>query len=202
MLNAAHHVRLVLTALAVASLAVLAGPVSPSWAHAELISSTPADGATLGTAPATVALTFSDPVAAQFVRVAVTTPAGTGTVAATTKGSVVTVPVPAQGPGAYRVVYRVVSADGHPVSGTLTFTVAGTPTASPSPSGTSAGASPSADASSAGASPSASSIVAVPASGADGTDGGSGWVVYAAIALAVLAGAGALALAVGRGRQP
>lgn len=200
MLKIARYVRFVLAMLAVALAAVLAGPVSPSWAHAELISSTPADGAALGTAPATCSLTFSDELAAQFVRVALTTPAGSAAVTATTRGATVTMPVADAGPGTYRVAYRVVSADGHPVSGTLTFTVTGTPTASASPSSTAA---PSAAESSA-PEPSAPAPVvsAQPAAGGTGGDeGGLGRLGFAALGVVALAGAGALFLAVGRGRR-
>ena len=41
------------------------------------------------------------------------------------RGRTVDVRLPHGGPGAYTVVYRVVSKDGHPVSGRVSFTVAG-----------------------------------------------------------------------------
>jgi len=107
---------------------VLLGPVALASAHAELISTDPAQGATVAAAPAAVRLTFSDPIDQRYVRAAVTPPGGAAAnVTATADGPTVTVPLTAAGPGAYRVEYRVVSADGHPVSGELHFTVAGSP---------------------------------------------------------------------------
>lgn len=185
--------------LALAWAAVLAGPVAPSSAHAELISSTPADGASLASVPPAASLTFTDKIAPQFVRTAVTTPGGTGTVQATTKGQVVTVPVSAQGPGAYRVAYRVVSADGHPISGEVRFTVAGTPTASVAPSASAASSPPAVASPSASASASASSVTAAPFSAEEG-EGGPNWLLFAALGLAVAAGGGAVVAAT-RGRR-
>lgn len=107
---------------------------APAYAHAELVSSDPADGAALDTAPAQVVLTFSSEVNPDLSRVAVTVdgaPADTG--APTVRGATVTVPLPG-GAGGYRVVYRVVAADGHRVDGQLRFTAAAA--AAPGPSGT------------------------------------------------------------------
>jgi hypothetical protein len=46
----------------------------------------------------------------------------------------VVTPVTLPGPGKYTVAYRVVSADGHPVEGAVTFTVTGTTAVAGSPS--------------------------------------------------------------------
>jgi len=165
---------------------LLIGPVAPTWAHAEIISSNPADGATLPSVPASVSLTFTDEIDPQFVRTAVSTPAGTTTAQATTAKQVVTIPVTSAGPGAYKVLYRVVSADGHPISGQLQFTVAGTPTATaPATTGASSASSPS---------------VAPAADSTSGSGSSSTWLLLAAVVLAVLAGAGAVFAAV-RGRR-
>jgi methionine-rich copper-binding protein CopC len=183
-------------ALALACSVLLAGPVAPTWAHAELISSNPVDGATLTSVPASAVLTFTDEIDPQFVRAAVTTPAATGLVQAATNKHVVTIPITSAGPGAYKVVYRVVSADGHPISGQLRFTVAGTPTATSlagaaasEPSGTASPGAPAA------APPTASSAASDTASGS-----GTTWLLWAAMTLAVLAGVGAVLAAV-RGRR-
>jgi methionine-rich copper-binding protein CopC len=117
---------------------VLFGPVPMASAHAGLIASDPADGATLNAPVPTVSLTFSDPIDARFVKVAVTVPAGAvpaSASAVTTSGPTVSIVIPGTAPGAYRVVYRVVSADGHPVSGTLSYAVAGSPASPPGTAG-------------------------------------------------------------------
>lgn len=129
--------------VAVAALTALA---APSSAHAALTGTDPKAGATLDALPATVRLTFSDPLDPQFVRVRVTAPDGTAVgVEPTVKGQSVTLSPDDGGAGKYTVAYRVVSKDGHPVSGTLTFTVraAAQPSASAEPSDP-AGATPTA----------------------------------------------------------
>ncbi|WP_226355133.1 copper resistance CopC family protein [Pseudonocardia sp. ICBG601] len=138
----------VLRRLAVALPAVLLALVAgaaPAWAHTELESSSPAANSQVGTAPTSVSLTFSEDIAAADATVSVTGPGGTDYAAgpATGDGDTLTVPLrPLGAAGAYTVTYRVVSDDGHPVSGTVPFTLA-----SPGPgaaAATSAAAAPSA----------------------------------------------------------
>ena len=113
------------TALA-SLLLVLSG--GPAAAHTGLESSTPADGETLTAAPDAVTLTFATAVSSEFAQVAVTGPDGESVTAGdlTIDGAVVSQPIAAEGDGGYVVAYRVVSDDGHPVSGQLAFTLTGT----------------------------------------------------------------------------
>lgn len=119
----------VLRRLAVALPAVLLALVAgaaPAWAHTELDSSSPAANAQVGTAPTSVSLTFSEDIAAADATVSVAGPGGTDYAAgpATGDGDTLTVPLrPLGAAGAYTVTYRVVSDDGHPVSGTVPFTL-------------------------------------------------------------------------------
>ena len=114
---------------------VLLGAGMPaSWAHDELVSSSPAGGATVATAPSGVELRFSAPAQALGTRVQVRGPDG----AVVSQGSpqlrdaTVTQPLADELPaGAYTVQWRVTSADGHPVSGTFGFTIP--PGAGPAP---------------------------------------------------------------------
>lgn len=95
-------------------------------AHARLVGSDPEDGATLDEAPAEVVLELSEAVQQEFTQVAVLD-ADEGhheTGEPVVAGSTVTQAVDALSAGEYRISYRVVSSDGHPVTGTLTFTVA------------------------------------------------------------------------------
>lgn len=114
-------------AVAVAFLATIASAM-PAAAHNSLIASTPRDGAQVESGPNTIELTFDQPVQTGqgLNTVAVTGPnndhweAGQVTVAS----NVVTAAVRPLGPaGAYKIGYRILSADGHPVSGELTFTL-------------------------------------------------------------------------------
>jgi methionine-rich copper-binding protein CopC len=111
-----------ITVFVAALVVFLVGP-SPADAHAELVSTSPENGARIATAPPSVELTFSEDVGSSFV--AVTAPDGTKvkTSKAHITGVRVTADLAASDQrGSYMVAYRVVSADGHPVSGTFTFT--------------------------------------------------------------------------------
>ncbi|HYJ66164.1 MAG TPA: copper resistance CopC family protein [Nocardioidaceae bacterium] len=107
---------------------VLALPASPAAAHAGLSSSNPKDGATVQNLPGEVVLEFTEPVGEPEVEVT----ASDGTVVSDgdpeALGATVTEPLATDGPsGTYTIAYRVVSADGHPVSDELTFDVRGGP---------------------------------------------------------------------------
>src|SRR5262245_36862407 len=109
--------------LGLAALVLL--PLPPAAAHAELIDSDPKDGATVQTLPDQVRLEFSEEVASPAF-VEVTAADGTQVAAGDPQvlGAAVETPLAANGPpGSYTISYRVVSADGHPVSGELTFEV-------------------------------------------------------------------------------
>jgi methionine-rich copper-binding protein CopC len=114
---------------------------SPAWAHNSLISSNPAENASMAAGPQTVVLTFDQPVqeGEGLNSVAVTGPDGKEWQGgpATVDSNVVSAPVRELGPkGTYTIGYRIVSADGHPVSGKVTFTLTkagnGTPAATSS----------------------------------------------------------------------
>lgn len=120
-------------ALAAAMLAPGALLAPAALAHSELISTDPADGAVLDAPPERVSFTFSEPLMPDFVRIIGTNPEGvTGDLpVSSVEGSTATVnwPAGAQG-GTWQVRYRVVSQDGHPIEGGITFTYDG-PTPSP-----------------------------------------------------------------------
>ncbi len=109
----------------------------PAAAHDVLVSSDPVEGATLNTAPARVQLTFNQPVRDFDPVLKVIGPNGNvfSTAPPTISGGVVSAPMVAGPAGEYRAVYRVVSADGHPVTGQISFALsaaaAGTATGQP-----------------------------------------------------------------------
>jgi len=108
-----------------AGLALLLG-ATPALAHAQFEGSDPADGASLSTGPTTVTLRFSDSMQQGFNTVTVVGPDGKdyqqGDVAA--NGNAVSVGVAPLGPaGRYEIGYRVLSDDGHPVTGKVGFTL-------------------------------------------------------------------------------
>lgn len=110
-------------AVAGAAMVVLMGGSVPAAAHASLVRTDPAAGATIATAPTEVSLTFTENVGSGYVTV--TAPSGerVQTSSVRTVDGVLSAEVaPSRERGRYTVAYRVVSADGHPVSGEFTFT--------------------------------------------------------------------------------
>lgn len=114
--------------------AALGVAVTPAQAHNVLTGSDPKEGAQLQSAPEQVTLEFDQPARQGFTQVSVTGPDGGRWEAAqaTVSGSKVVTRLRPLGPaGDYVIGYRILSADGHPVSGKVTFTLtvagAGTP---------------------------------------------------------------------------
>ena len=134
-------------------------------AHDAFVGSTPKAGSTLTTAPTSVTVSFEEPPLAAGLAVAVTAPDTTLVTSGDpvlTGTDVVSPLAPLTQAGVYTVAWRVVADDGHPVTGTFSFTLdlAGSgPTGSAGPS---SAASPSVSlaASTEGSSSSASWIVA------------------------------------------
>ncbi|WEO96559.1 copper resistance protein CopC [Streptomyces sp. FXJ1.172] len=118
-----------LTLLCAGLFLLLLGTAAPASAHAALRATDPADGIVLGAAPRQVTLTFSESVGLLTDSFRVYDPANrrvrTGS-AGHAPGSPDTARVALPGKlaaGTYMVAWRVVSADSHPVSGALTFSV-------------------------------------------------------------------------------
>jgi len=134
--------RAVVAGWAVAAVVVLTS-VAPASAHDELLSSTPGEGERLPSAPDEITLTFSADVLDVGSDVIVADADGTDWVAAdpSVASGTVTVPLAEGMPvSGYEVRWRVVSSDGHPISGVIPFTVGDaaplqreTATTSPSP---------------------------------------------------------------------
>ncbi|MDF9716665.1 copper resistance protein CopC [Nocardioides sp. ChNu-153] len=139
--------RLLAAALAIALLLLAPlGLAAPAQAHASLVASTPEDGATLEGAPTEVALQFSGEVRAPAY-VVVTGPAGDVVDGdPVIDGDTVTQPLGDGIEGGYTIAYRVVSEDGHPISGQLTYQVGTGGPAAQDPAGAGDAAEPGADA--------------------------------------------------------
>ena len=215
-------------------LAVLVAALCASWAlallvvptasaHTELIASDPADGAVLQSAPAAVTLTFSEELVGLQPVLLVTGPDGQANHAGEPRLDAATLAIdvaPLTVPGVYSVAYRVVSADGHPVEGQISFTLdqpaaAGTtpPTAAaispPGPANGTATTVPIEPTQPTGL----TSAVAPPTSATVSTtdadvaatstsnSGTSGWLWAAVIAAAALASAGGVVVARRRARR-
>ena len=127
--------------LAAVAVVVWAGlaQASPADAHNVLRSTSPADHATVAQLPAQVVLTFDQPALAVGTQISVTGPSGPVDAGpAQLVDTEVRQPLKPGPVGSYTVLWRATSADGHPVSGTFTFTTSSnsdaSTTSSPLPS--------------------------------------------------------------------
>lgn len=151
----------------------LATPAAPAAAHTALSGSTPADGAEVDTVDEVV-LTFNEQLRSGQLVVQDEAEKNVHKGKVTVSGTEVKRKVRAELPaGKYTVGYRVISADGHPVTGSLTFTVTGL-AAAPSATDEAAAVTPS------------------PSATAESTEGGGTRWLMVGVGLAAGAGAGLL----------
>lgn len=98
---------------------------TPAFGHSELYSSEPRNGATLTSAPREIRLAFNERVQVTAVRLhaepgaEIPLPARRQIVEARDE----VVPLPVLRPGTYRIDWRAISADGHPVGGLIRFRI-------------------------------------------------------------------------------
>jgi hypothetical protein len=169
-------------------------PATTASAHSELLESNPASGAVLDEAPRNVELTFGEEVQSQGSGIVVKGPSGQrydDPASFAVDRNVATVDLQRDGlvDGRYTVSYRVVSADGHIVSGSYDFRLRGVAAsdsaAPPTPAPT-------------------STLDASPATGSldsSGSDGGVIWVLgLGAIGLVLVAAVISVAVRGRRGR--
>jgi hypothetical protein len=104
----------------------------PASAHDSLIDSEPGPGEVLTQIPDDIVLHYSGEISELGVQLVVTGPEGRDVVQGTpdVQGTAVTQNLAEElADGDYEAVWRVTSADGHPISGTLSFTIAAAATA-------------------------------------------------------------------------
>ena len=101
---------------------VALGGSSAAMAHAQLLSTNPEANALLATAPAMAQLQFSEPVTVLSIKLI--SPDGQQRDLAATGGEVVTVDLRGDlADGTHILSWRAVSADGHPISGSVVFSI-------------------------------------------------------------------------------
>jgi methionine-rich copper-binding protein CopC len=106
-------------------------PPAIAWAHAALLESTPRDGEVVATSPPAAVLRFSSRIEKGLTRAILTGADGRTTALAVEPDRAedppdrVSIPLPSLAPGAYRLSYRVLAADGHSTPGQIRFTVQG-----------------------------------------------------------------------------
>lgn len=187
------RLRALLVTVVVAALAPIALVTGPAAAHDVLVSSDPARDATVSGDLDRVTLTLSEPPLAGLqtgIVISVTDAGGTehaeGDVQVS--GSTIARDVDVTDAGPYRVQWRSVSVDGHPISGEYAFTSTGStasaaPTAAPTAT---TGATATATDGEATAEPTATEAAAAPADHQHGAMT-TVWLVAALVVLALLA---------------
>src|SRR5438445_98709 len=115
------------------ALLIALAPASEACAHASLVKAAPADGAVMPVPPATLTLTFNEPVSPLVVRLTGPDGAELAPIAVTAQATTITISAPpALRRGTHVLSWRVISADGHPVGGSLMFSIgARSPAAQP-----------------------------------------------------------------------
>ncbi|MGW4482005.1 copper resistance CopC family protein [Rhodococcus triatomae] len=115
----------VLAVTVLTALAALLG-VGVAGAHSAVIGVDPESGTSVSAGPEQVTVTFNEPLQTSFATLTVVGPDANlwSKGEPTVSGPTISVPVGELGPaGEYTIAYRVTSADGHPVTGTSTFTL-------------------------------------------------------------------------------
>jgi copper transport protein len=113
--------------LLLAVVVVLAGTASPASAHAQLVATDPVAGEVLADAPERVTVTFNERVNALPDAVRVYDGDGSrvdaGALDVADGGKALRLELPELGDGGYVVTWRVVSVDGHPITGGVSWRV-------------------------------------------------------------------------------
>ena len=114
--------RILVTAFVALVLAL--GLAVPAHAHASLLGTDPAEGAVLATSPTQLTLRFDEPISLPDKAIQLFDAAGAAVPAnPAASDTTVTVTMPDELSGSYLLAWRVISADGHPVAGSLNFAV-------------------------------------------------------------------------------
>ncbi len=127
-------------AIGLSVLTVIGLTAAPASAHSKVVSTTPGDGSVLDVPPAAVSFTFDEALLPGTDTISINDDLGNviASGAATVDGDTISMPWPAAATaGVFQVAYRVVSGDGHPVSGAIGVTITGngeaaTPSTEPS----------------------------------------------------------------------
>ncbi|NUT24090.1 MAG: copper resistance protein CopC [Hamadaea sp.] len=131
-MTVARRVRRIAVVLSTSLLVLTTG--GPAYAQGRMLTSDPANGAALASAPQRVTLRFDAPVSVPDSHVSVRTTAGAEVAGEPAgQGDVLTVPVSIAGTGDYLVAYHVLYADGDEDFGVVQFSVGTGVPPSPAP---------------------------------------------------------------------
>lgn len=116
---------------------ILGAASGTAEAHTNLLDSSPKDGATLQRAPKNITLVFSDDIDPRFATVVMTVGNHREKLETNVEQGEVTADLPTEvdagtpEAAAWKIAYRVVSADGHPVNGVIGFEAPAPPRPTP-----------------------------------------------------------------------
>ncbi|MBL0934903.1 MAG: copper resistance protein CopC [Rhizobiaceae bacterium] len=117
----------------IAALAMLLALAGEAAAHASLTAAEPRDGAVVAVAPGAFRLDFSEPVSPLVLRIVRPDGAAVDLGDFAVRDRSVEIEAPVElGDGTHVLAWRVVSSDGHPVGGSVVFSI-GAPSAAPPP---------------------------------------------------------------------
>jgi copper transport protein len=109
---------------AVTALLLVVCGATRAFAHASLVATEPRDGSMIAQAPKTVRLRFNEPVTPAVVRVIDSDGTTRNDAVVHAANETIEIALPASLPaGAQVISYRVISADGHPVAGSIMFSI-------------------------------------------------------------------------------
>jgi copper transport protein len=109
---------------AVAALLLVVCGSNSAFAHASLVATEPRDGSMIAQAPKTVRLRFNEPVTPAVIRVIDSDGTTRNDVVVHAADETIEITLPTGLPAGTQVIsYRVISADGHPVAGSMMFSV-------------------------------------------------------------------------------
>jgi copper transport protein len=110
--------------VAVAALLLVVCGSNGAFAHASLVATEPRDGSMVAQAPKTVRLRFNEPVTPAVIRVIDSDGTTRNDAAVHAVNETIEITLPPGLPAGTQVIsYRVISADGHPVAGSMMFSV-------------------------------------------------------------------------------
>jgi copper transport protein len=110
--------------VAVAALLLVVCESNSAFAHASLVATEPRDGSMVAQAPNTVRLRFNEPVTPAVIRVIDSDGTTRNDAAVHAINETIEITLPQGLPAGTQVIsYRVISADGHPVAGSMMFSV-------------------------------------------------------------------------------
>jgi copper transport protein len=122
MLSLHRLLRLARIGAVMAGIFLALNPAQQALAHASLLSAEPADGVTIFEAPKTLGLEFNEPVSPLVMRLVRPDGEITTLTNVTASNNSVAIAAPAMPlQGTYVLSWRVISADGHPVGGVVSF---------------------------------------------------------------------------------